>query len=136
MKPNAPKILVIKSDISELKNVEIFLQKTFEEWNISQKNFNSVFLCVSEAVVNSIEHGNRNDKNKTVSIRVDCVEQQIDVCVYDEGEGFDFNNIIVPTLKENIKKESGRGIHIIKSLTKEVEYNDIGNRIEFKIECK
>ena len=136
MKPNAPKILVIKSNISELKNVEIFLQKTFEEWNISQKNFNSVFLCVSEAVVNSIEHGNRNDKNKTVSIRVDCVEQQIDVCVYDEGEGFDFNNIIDPTLKENIKKESGRGIHIIKSLTKEVEYNEIGNRIEFKIECK
>lgn len=40
-----------------------------------------------------------------------------------------------PTSKINLKKESGRGIHIIKSLTNKIEYNDKGNTVQLNIEC-
>lgn len=129
------KILVIKSHNSELKNVEKFLLEIFDVCKFSKNNFNKVFLCVMEAVMNSIEHGNKNDREKTVSIKIYCEENVMNVTIYDEGEGFDLNGIQDPTKEENIKKESGRGIHIIKALTEKMEYNNEENYFQFKIEC-
>ena len=131
-----PKLLVIKSDISELEKVENFINEIFKEYDLAQKYFNKIYVCVSEAVVNSIKHGNKNDENKTVSIGIDCDLKEINVLIEDEGEGFDIKNVKDPTLRENIKNESGRGIFIIKNLSDKLEYNEKGNRIQFKIECK
>lgn len=131
-----PKLLVIKSDISELEKVENFINEIFKEYDLAQKYFNKIYVCVSEAVVNSIKHGNKNDENKTVSIGIDCDLKEINVLIEDEGDGFDIKKVKDPTLMENIKNESGRGIFIIKNLSDKLEYNEKGNRIQFKIECK
>ncbi len=131
-----PKILVIKSDLSELKTVEFFLIDVLKEFDLAQKNFNRIYLCVSEAVVNSIKHGNKNDRNKTISIGVNCNLNEINVLIEDEGDGFDINKIEDPTCESNLKNESGRGIFIIKNLCDKLEYNEKGNRIQFNIECK
>ncbi len=131
-----PKILVIKSDVSELKKVEYFLINIFNENGFDKKYFNKIYLCVSEAVVNAIKHGNRNDLKKHVFIAVNCTLQDISVEIEDEGNGFDLNNVKDPTTKENLNNESGRGIFIIRKLSNKIEYNEKGNRIQFKIECK
>jgi len=131
-----PKILEIKSDVTELKKVENFLIDIFKEYDLEQKYFNKIYLCISEAVVNSIKHGNKNDQNKKVSININYEVQEINIMIEDEGNGFDFNNITDPTSKSNLKNESGRGIFIIKTLSDKIEYNEKGNRIQFKIECK
>jgi serine/threonine-protein kinase RsbW len=131
-----PKILVIKSDISELKKVENFLSDILNEFDLAQKYFNKIYLCVSEAVVNSIKHGNKNDHNKTVSIGITCDVNEINILIEDEGDGFDIKRIEDPTLKSNLRNESGRGIFIIKNMSDKLEYNEKGNRIQFKIECK
>ena len=136
MLPNSNKILVIKSDKSELKKVEIFLRKLFKESNFEERNYNRLWLCVSEAVVNSIEHGNQNNKDKKVTIEVDCNSNRIYVKVKDEGKGFNIETIDDPTNKTNILKESGRGIHIIRSLSDSIKYNRKGNSVQLKIECK
>ena len=133
---NPPKKIVILSDKSELATVEKFVAELFEEYNIAFKYFNKVFLCVSEAVVNSIEHGNKNDKNKKISIFTDYALECVYIKIRDEGKGFNIDDIVNPTIEGNIKKESGRGIHIIKSLSQKIEYNREENSIQFKIECK
>lgn len=132
----SPDILVIKSDKNELKRTEEFLLSFFRKKNLPEEHFNRVFLCLSEAVMNSIQHGNRNDKKKQVSILADCKKEFITIEISDEGDGFDYNNIENPTIKQNIKKESGRGIHIIKSLSNGLEFKEKGKCIQFKIECK
>jgi serine/threonine-protein kinase RsbW len=131
-----PKILDIKSDISELRKVESFLTEIFIEFNLTQKYFNNTYLCISEAVVNSIKHGNKNDINKSISIVVSYDVTELNVLIEDEGNGFDLNIIPDPTCEENLKNEWGRGIFIIKALTNRIEYNDKGNRIQFKINCE
>jgi serine/threonine-protein kinase RsbW len=131
-----PKIIVIKSDVEELKKVEKFLIDILNEYDLEQKYFNNTYLCISEAVVNSIKHGNKNDLNKTISIVVNCDENELNILIEDEGNGFDLNTISDPTCKNNLKNESGRGIFIIKALTNKIEYNEKGNRIQFKINCK
>lgn len=131
-----PKILVIKSNSSELEKVERFLKEILDEFSVDKKNFNKIYLCVSEAVINSIKHGNKHDPNKDVKIEVEYNSKEIIVRVEDEGEGFELNKLKDPTRQENIKNESGRGIFIIKSLSNELQFNERGNRIQLKIECQ
>lgn len=131
-----PKILLIKSDISELAKVEKSVNELFYEFTISHKYFNKVFLCLSEAVLNAIQHGNKYDVNKKITVNINYLNECVVIKIKDEGEGFNFNKIIDPTIHGNIKKESGRGLHIIKSLSEKIEYNRKGNSIQFKIKCK
>lgn len=131
-----PKLIVIKSEISELEKVEKFINEILKEYDLDEKYFNRIYVCVSEAVLNSIKHGNKNDKNKTVSIGINCNMNEINVLVEDEGKGFNIKKLKDPTLRKNLKKESGRGIFIIKNLSDKLEYNEKGNRIQFKIKCQ
>ncbi len=133
---NPPEILVIKSDISQLKSVELFINKLFNKFNIPDCYFNKVYLCVSEAVINSIIHGNKKNKDKRVFIKVHHSGDKLKVKVEDEGDGFSLENVEDPTVRKNIQKETGRGIHIIKALTEYIKYNKKGNSIHFKINCK
>ena len=129
-------ILVIRSDKRELRKVEFFLSTVFEENNLPTEQFNRVLLCLSEAVVNSIDHGNKNDTRKNVYIEIECISGKISIKIRDEGDGFDYTNIEDPTLKQNIRVETGRGIYIIKSLADEFNFNDKGKSVCFKVSCK
>lgn len=130
---NRPKILVIKSDKSELKKVERFLYDVFKEFNLTRINFNKTLLCVSEAVINSIEHGNQFDRKKLVTIQLECNSNELNIKINDEGDGFDCQKVKDPTNKENLKCECGRGIHIIKSLSDSFQYNEKGNSVLLKL---
>ena len=133
---NPPKILVIKSDVAELKKVEDFIINIFNENNLELKYFNKIYLCVSEAVLNSIKHGNKNDLKKNVSIKIGFDTEQFKIQVEDEGDGFDLKTIKDPTKKGNLKNEEGRGIFIITKLSEQIEYNKKGNLVQFNIDCK
>ena len=129
-------ILAIKSNKQELQKVEEFLNRIFVEKNLPKKCFNKVFLCITEAVINSIEHGNKNDDNKEVAIQVKCPKDLICIKVSDSGDGFDYTNVDDPTSEKNLLKETGRGIHILKSLCTQVNFQDHGKCVEIKIDLK
>ena len=134
MLDEAPKILSIKSDKTELKKVEFFLTEIFLENQLPLRSFNKVLLCLSEAVINSIDHGNQNDQNKHVIIEVQCVNnKRIEIKISDEGGGFDYSSLKDPTREENIRNETGRGIHIIRSLSDELQFKNRGNCVWFKL---
>lgn len=136
MKNKPPNILVIRSVNTEIKRVDEFVKAIFNFHNILDTCFNPVFLCISEAITNSIVHGNKEDHRKTVELNIDCKSHLIKVRVTDEGEGFDVEKIPDPTHKDNLLKETGRGLHIIKSIAQNVEYNEKGNSLSFEIICE
>lgn len=130
-----PNILIINSKNSELQRVEEFIHEVFAFYKFPETCFNKVLLCISEAIINAIAHGNNNDDRKKVELSLDCKTHLLSVKITDEGNGFDFNSLLDPTTKENLLKESGRGIHIIKNMAKNFSFNEIGNSLEFQIEC-
>ena len=135
MKDTPTHILVIKSKIEEIEKVNRFLLDIFEFHKLPKNCFNKVFLCVSEAVNNSIVHGNKKVYHKQIEVIINCKERSLAVTISDEGEGFDIKKIPDPTHKDNILKESGRGIHIIKSISEKVEFNEQTNSLHFQISC-
>lgn len=120
---------------SEKKNIDLvrsFLRGIFSECGFDIGQFNKVFLGVSEAVSNSISHGNQFAGEKEVRIEVSVESNFIVVVIRDDGRGFDFGKLADPTLEANLRRESGRGIFILRSVAEEVEFQDGGKKVTIK----
>ena len=114
--------LVIKSDLNELQRVERFTEKLANKINFSDDEKDSLAISITEIVSNAISHGNKLDKNKKVTITYYLSPQKITITVQDEGKGFNVDKVANPLAPENLLKESGRGIYIVRALLDEVEF--------------
>jgi len=125
--------LKISSDTLQLDLIEEFIKNIFSKYALDKRLFIKVLVCVNEAVVNSISHGNQYDLNKEVTICSEYREKTLFFRVEDQGQGFDFDHIPDPTIKENILKETGRGIYLLQHLAEEISFQNKGSAIEFSI---
>ena len=66
---------------------------------------------------------NKSDHSKKVHVEFSISENKLRAVIRDEGNGFDPNNLSNPTDPENLLKESGRGIFILKSLMDDVSFS-------------
>jgi serine/threonine-protein kinase RsbW len=90
----------------------------------------AVRLALEEAVANAFRHGNREDPEKTVTVRYAVSAHQIELVVEDEGPGFDPGAVPDPTEDANLEIPSGRGIMLMRAYMTSVEIVAPGNRIE------
>ncbi len=90
---------------------------------LPNEKLDTITLAISEAISNAIKHGNKADPNKKITITVIISKDKITIKIKDEGGGFKLNTIPNPTEKENLLKESGRGIFIIKNVVDNLQYN-------------
>jgi serine/threonine-protein kinase RsbW len=112
----------IPSDPELLPEAEDYILNIAKEVNLDQEKFNHLTLAFSEAAANSIVHGNKSDKNKIVKITVTVDDEFMTISLKDQGEGFKVEEVPDPTAPENILKDHGRGIHIMKSFLKDLRY--------------
>ncbi len=124
--------LIISSQLANIEKVRCFLEEIFTESGLNKSYFNRVFLGISEAVNNSIIHGNCLRVDKRVFIRISFNKNLLSIEVRDEGNGFESDNINDPTCAENVKKESGRGIFLIRNTADEVEFLESGSKVLIK----
>jgi len=92
-----------------------------------------LYLIIDEAVTNAMEHGNKWDPEKMVSVSVTINASHLNICVSDEGGGFactPSSNTCVETEPLTLR---GRGIKIIRQFCNP-RWNDRGNRIELIID--
>ena len=113
----------IPSDPELLPDLENFIVDLAVKSNLREDKLNSLALSFSEAASNSVVHGNKFDKNKKVKITVLINEKTMTIIIKDEGKGFDITTVPDPTKPENILKDSGRGIHIMRSYLNDLRYN-------------
>jgi len=123
--------LKLKSDLQYINEVEKLIDNLTEEQIISIEKQGEVMICVTEAVINAIVHGNKNNPEKEVELDVEADEKEVVFKIKDQGSGFDYNNIPDPTAPENIEKPDGRGIFLISKLADKMEFKNNGSEIEF-----
>jgi serine/threonine-protein kinase RsbW len=81
-----------------------------------------IILAVREGISNAIKHGNKQDENKKVNIRLVYENKELHVSIEDQGEGFNPESVDNPLLPDNLLKSTGRGIFYIKNFMDEVKY--------------
>lgn len=114
--------LELKSERKSVKFVEPFLNKLHNSLNITDEKYYNILIAVTEAVNNAIIHGNKCTKCKSVNVAIHYELSCLTICVSDEGSGFDHNAIKDPRAPENLLKEGGRGVFLIKELADSVEF--------------
>ena len=131
VEPVADKIS-LASESKSLLVLEEWINKLCDLYQISVEQYGNVLIAITEAVNNAIIHGNKNMANKKTDIEYNIENQTITFTIFDEGTGFDFNNLPDPTSPENIEKPQGRGIFLMNHLADEVNFIDNGNVVQLK----
>ena len=86
-------------------------------------------IALEEALVNAIKHGNKLDPAKHVTIEASISSKQVEICIEDEGIGFDRSTVPDPLSEENLEKSSGRGILLMESYMSKVTWDHGGRRV-------
>ena len=111
----------IPSTLDHLSQVDEFIEKKLKKIGIKKNQLTDIAISVSEAVTNAVVHGNKNDLSKKVKIKLKIDSSCVEVTVEDEGGGFDPGSVQSPVEEENLLKEVGRGVFILKSLMDKVD---------------
>ncbi|MES2798505.1 MAG: ATP-binding protein [Bacteroidota bacterium] len=121
--------LKIHSDFQEMPKVETLVDQICNRIGVNEDFYGNVLIAVTEAVNNAIEHGNQNKGELLVSLGVGEAPTEFCFSVKDEGAGFDYENLPDPTAPENIMKENGRGIFLMKNLADDLIFENGGNEV-------
>ncbi len=113
----------IESDPNNLITVEEFVNYFAKDLGLNEEQLATLLLAVTEATTNAIIHANKCDKSKLVTVDVNVQNSKLVIKVIDEGTGFDPSQIPDPTQPENILKDSGRGMYLMKVYMDDLKYN-------------
>jgi serine/threonine-protein kinase RsbW len=119
--------LDIPSDVRFIERVVELVRHECQAMGFAPRQISlNVPVALTEAVSNAILRGNRDDPAKHVHVRAEVDRDRLVVEVGDEGEGFDFDESLVdPTSPENLDREDGRGLFLMRKLMDTVERVDV-----------
>lgn len=118
---NISKILVSKK--SSVKMVEPLIFSLKEKIHIDDQSFYNLLIAVTEGINNAIIHGNKCDSSKKVYLNVKANEKEISITIEDEGGGFEPEKLADPRAPENLMKEHGRGVFLMKELADSINFS-------------
>lgn len=110
--------LLLSSDTRNLAQVEPFFASIARHLLDESRYYNAV-IALTEAVNNAIVHGNKKDASKSVYVTVAISDTDIVLTVRDEGEGFDIEALPDPLHPDNLLRDGGRGVFLIRQLVDE-----------------
>ena len=117
--------LVLPSTLQHLDLVDGVTQHLLSHCNLADGERDFVGLAVHETVANAIVHGNRQDRNRfvTVAFTVDAAAFHVEVT--DEGQGFNPEHLPDPTNPDNLLKPHGRGLWFVRRFMDRVEFESL-----------
>ena len=77
-------------------------------------------LVLTEATTNAIKHATVMTQKDTVRISIHIQDNELNIKVYDHGQGFDLEAVPLPDFDQ--PKESGMGLYFIRTLMDSVTY--------------
>ncbi len=115
--------LRIPSELQQIEGVVEAVCRGCADRAVEPRTLGNRFkVALTEALSNAIICGNGEDARKEVRVRVDVQDDVLVVEVEDEGSGFDLDaSTEDPTTPENLEREDGRGLFLMRALVDRVE---------------
>jgi serine/threonine-protein kinase RsbW len=111
----------LESKLESVDEAEEFVVKMAEEAGFEEDDLHKIAMSIRETMVNAVVHGNRYNANKKVHVTVSNDAGRLEVKIADQGEGFEIEEIPDPLSEENILRNSGRGIFLMRAFMDEVQ---------------
>ena len=88
---------------------------------VSEDERGDLMVAIMEALNNAIGHGNSEDASRQVHLKIDVQPASLTIWVRDEGRGFDPGATRDPRAPENLMRDSGRGLLMMRAFMDEVD---------------
>ena len=85
----------------------------------------NVGLAVREAVINAVMHGNGKDPKLKVTVTLAADPKRLTARVADQGIGFDPERAPDPTDRDNLMRNSGRGLLLMEAFVDTVKFRSL-----------
>lgn len=116
--------LEIPSSQNFLAKADKFLEGHLKEHGIDDDSIADLAISATELINNAIIHGNKSDPQKIVTIELEFSDKHLSISITDQGTGFKPEEIPSPISDDNILKEAGRGIFIVRSLVDDLQFEE------------
>ncbi len=119
---NMEKIRVLlESTLENVDKAEAMVIQEAGRVGFEEDEQQQIGMAVRECAVNAVVHGNRYSKHKKVHLDIEPSQDGLVVTVGDEGEGFDLNSLPDPLAPENLLRQSGRGLLLVRAFMDEFD---------------
>ena len=115
----------LESSLESVNKAEQAARDLAVKAGFDEEETDRIAMSVREATVNAVLHGNQYDPKKRVTVAFEVTPESLSVSVRDEGKGLDPGGIPDPLAPENLLKQSGRGIFLIRAFMDEVRFRSM-----------
>lgn len=111
----------LDSTLESVDEAEAMALREAQKAGFGEDEQAQIGMAVRECMVNAVVHGNRYSNKKKVHLEIERSKEGLAVVIGDEGEGFDLSSLPDPLAPENLLRQSGRGILLIRAFMDEVD---------------
>jgi serine/threonine-protein kinase RsbW len=112
---------LLESTLESVDEAENIVLRMAGEAGLEEDDLHALGMAVREAAVNAVVHGNRYNARKKVHLNVSRTPERLTIVIGDEGEGFEQDSIPDPLAPDNLLRQSGRGLLLIRAFVDEFE---------------
>ena len=110
---------VFESTLDSVDSAEEIVLREARQMGFDEDEQHRIGISLRECVVNAVVHGNRYSSRKKVRLVVSRTPRRLEIVVADEGEGFEMSQVPDPLAEENLLRQSGRGVMMIRAFMDE-----------------
>jgi serine/threonine-protein kinase RsbW len=119
-------LLDLPSDPALMSVLDAVVSQVASDLKFDRDTVEQISVAVIEAGMNAMKHGNKFDPAKRAHFTFRVEPTRLTITVRDEGQGFDPDRVADPLRDENILRDTGRGILMIRAYMDDVYYSANG----------
>lgn len=112
---------LLESTLDSVDAAESMVLQAAESAGVDEDELHKIGMAVRESMVNAVIHGNRYNAHKKVHLKVSSNGEKMTILIGDEGAGFDMTSLPDPLAPENLLRQSGRGLLLMRAFVDEFE---------------
>lgn len=105
----------LDSTLESVDTAETLVMREALSVGFDEDEQHQIGMSIRECMVNAVVHGNRYSSKKKVHLDIERSEDSLIITIGDEGEGFELSSLPDPLAPENLLRQSGRGLLLIRA---------------------
>ena len=115
----------MESTLESVNKAEAMADQIAAQAGFDEDLRGGITMSVREAMINAVLHGNAYDPAKSVNLTFEQNGRELVITIADQGKGLNPADVPDPLAPENLMKQSGRGIFLMRAFMDEVRFRKL-----------
>jgi len=115
----------MESTLESVNKAEEMADQAASQVGFDEDARGGISMAVREGMINAVMHGNGYSPDKHVSLTFEQTGGNLVITITDQGPGLNPDEVPDPLAPENLMKQSGRGIFLMRAFMDEVKFRKL-----------